>query len=317
MAGTRTGSLTITDNAADSPQAVALTGKGTAPQVLLSASSLSFSSQVVGTTSSAQSLTLSNTGDATLAISGVAVTGSAGKDFSLESACGGSLNPGASCALSLTFTPASAGSRTATLQITTDAPGSPQAVALAGTGIDFSLSVPAGSAAALTVSPGQQAVFHLTLAPEGLKDTVNFSCAGAPTASTCQVSSPSASLDGVTPVDVTVTVQTTAPSAVMFRKPQIPGGFGNRGGLLMALLLAAPLTMVRSTASTFRRGTACVLATLLLALALLPACGFAPEGGGGTDPSKPGTPVGTYTLTITASSRQVSHSITIGLSVQK
>jgi hypothetical protein len=67
----------------------------------------------------------------------------------------------------------------------------------------------------------------------------------------------------------------------------------------------------------FSRRLACVLATLLLAVALLPACGFAPEGGGGADPSKPGTAVGTYTLTITAASRQVSHSATLNLSVKK
>jgi hypothetical protein len=315
--GTQVGSLDVTDNAADSPQAVALTGKGTAPQVSLSASSLSFSSQVVGTTSSAQSLTLSNTGDATLAISGVAVTGPDSQDFSLASACGGSLNAGASCALSLTFTPTSAGSRTATLEITTDAPGSPHTVALAGTGTDFSLSVSAGSAAALTVSPGQQAVFHLTLAPEGLKDTVNFSCAGAPAESTCQVSPATAGLDGATPVDVTVSVQTTAPSAAVSRRPQIPGGLGNCGGLLLAVSLLALLVWISYDGMTFPRRLACVLATLLLAVALLPACGFAPEGGGGADPSKPGTAVGTYTLTITAASPQVSHSATLNLSVKK
>jgi hypothetical protein len=315
--GTQVGSLNVTDNAADSPQAVALTGKGTAPQVSLSASSLSFWSQVVGTTSSAQSLTLSNTGEATLAISGVAMTGSESKDFSLESGCGGSLHPGASCDLTLTFTPASVGTRSATLQVTTDAPGSPHTVALAGTGIDFSLSVLAESAAALAVSPGQQAVFHMTLSPEGLKDTVNFSCAGAPAASTCQVSPATASLDGATPVEVTISVQTTAASAALFRGPQIPGGLGNSGELLMGMWLLALLVWISYYRMAFSRRSACVLATLLLAVAVLPACGFAPEGGGGADPSKPGTPAGTYTLTVTAATRQVTHSVTLNLSVKK
>jgi hypothetical protein len=315
--GTQGGSLSVTDNAADSPQAVALTGKGTAPQLSLSATSLSFSSQVAGTTSRAQSLALSNTGDATLAISGVTMTGSDSQDFSLEGGCGGSLPPGASCALSLTFTPASAGSRSATLQIATDAPGSPHTVALAGTGIDFSLTVSTGSAAALTVSPGQQAVFHMTLAPEGLKDTVNFSCAGAPAESTCQISPATVPLDGATPVEVTVSVQTAAPSAAGFRRPQIPGGLGNRGELLMAMSLLALLVWISYYRMASSRRLACVLATLLLAVALLPACGFAPEGGGEGDPSKPGTPVGTYALTMTAASRQVSHSATLNLSVKK
>jgi len=316
--GSQVGSLSVTDNAADSPQAVALTGKGTAPQVWLSASSLSFSSQVVGTTGSAQSLTLSNTGDATLAISGVTVTGSDSKDFSLHSACGGLLNPGTSCGVSLTFTPASAGSRIATLLITTDAAGSPQAVPLTGTGADFSLSVSAGSATALTVSPGQQAVFHITLAPGGMKDTVDFSCAGAPTGSTCQVSPATARLDGVTPVEVTVSVQTTAPSAALFRTPQIPGGLGDHGELLMTVvMLLALLAMAGSVAPAFRRCAAWALATLLLAAALLPGCGGGGQVGSGRSLSQPGTPVGAYTLTITASSREVSHSTTLRLSVQK
>ncbi len=316
--GILVGSLSVTDNAAGSPQSIALTGRGTVPQVSLSASSLSFSSQVVGSASSTQSLTLSNTGDAALAISGVAVTGSDSKDFALQSGCGGSLNPGASCAVSLTFTPASAGSRIATLLITTNAAGSPHAVLLTGTGKDFSLSVSAGSASALTVSPGQQAVFHMTLAPGGMKDTVDFSCAGAPSGSTCQVSPATVPLDGVTPVEVTVSVQTTAPSAALFRTPQIPGGVGDHGELLMTVaMLLALLVMAGSVGQTFRRRTAWGLATLLLATVLLPGCGGGDQVGSGRSLSQPGTPVGAYTLTITAVSREVSHSTTLRLSVQK
>ncbi len=66
-AGSRPGTLTITDSAASSPQTVALTGAGVAePVVSLSVSSLAFGNQRVHTTSSPQSVGLSNTGNAPL-----------------------------------------------------------------------------------------------------------------------------------------------------------------------------------------------------------------------------------------------------------
>src|SRR5208283_5164944 len=58
--GTRTGAVTLTDNASPATQNVSLTGTGTAPVVSLSPTSLTFPAQQVGTSSSAQSVTLSN-----------------------------------------------------------------------------------------------------------------------------------------------------------------------------------------------------------------------------------------------------------------
>jgi hypothetical protein len=96
-AGTRTGVLTIVDNALSSPQTVSLTGTGVAKPVAgLSASSLAFGNQGVNTTSSPQSLTLNNSGNAPLQISSIDVTG----DFSVTNNCPASLGVGASCAIS-------------------------------------------------------------------------------------------------------------------------------------------------------------------------------------------------------------------------
>jgi parallel beta-helix repeat protein len=135
--GSRSASLTITDNAANSPQAVGLSGTGTnspAPAVTLSTANLTFSNQAVGTTSTAQAVSLTNSGNATLSITGIAVTGTNASDFAQSNTCGSSVAAGANCTISVTFTPTATGSRSASLSITDNAANSPQTVSLIGTG---------------------------------------------------------------------------------------------------------------------------------------------------------------------------------------
>jgi hypothetical protein len=136
--GTRTGTLTINDNAGGSPQTVSLTGTATSagpPIVGLSTSSLSFGSQPVGANSAPQNFTLTNTGSSPLSITGIGITGPNPGDFAQTNDCGTSVAAGASCTFSVTFTPIANGNRSATLNITDNAGGSPQQVNLAGTGI--------------------------------------------------------------------------------------------------------------------------------------------------------------------------------------
>jgi hypothetical protein len=136
--GTHTGTLTINDDAGGSPQTVSLTGQGTsagAPIVSLSTSSLSFGSQPLGTTSAPKNFTLTNTGSSPLSITGIGITGSNPGDFAQTNDCGTSVATGASCTFTVTFTPTASGNRSATLNITDNAGGSPQHVSLAGTGI--------------------------------------------------------------------------------------------------------------------------------------------------------------------------------------
>jgi hypothetical protein len=150
--GSRTASVAITDNATGSPQSVSLTGTGTAPAASLSPSSLSFGNQVVSTTSAAQTITLTNTGNATLSITSLALTGSNAGDFTQTNTCGSSVAAGANCTLSITFTPAASGSRTASVAITDNAAGSPQTVALSGTGLTMLISLnPTSSAFGVVV----------------------------------------------------------------------------------------------------------------------------------------------------------------------
>jgi hypothetical protein len=128
--GTRTGAVTITDNAIPTSQAVSLTGTGTAPAVVLSVTSLVFPAQAVGTSSSAQSVTVKNTGGATLTITSIAAAG----DFSQTNNCGSSLAAGSSCTLSVTFKPTAAGARSGAVTLTDNASPATQTVSLSGTG---------------------------------------------------------------------------------------------------------------------------------------------------------------------------------------
>jgi hypothetical protein len=132
LAGTWTGAGTI-DNMGSCP------GVGGSPLVLLSPITLNFSAQVVGTTSGAQTITLSNPGDNTLNITSiVASTTSAPTspgDFNIASTtCGATLAAAASCAVNVSFTPVAGGSRTGRIRFTTDAATSPDDVSTSGTG---------------------------------------------------------------------------------------------------------------------------------------------------------------------------------------
>ena len=137
-AGSRSAALTIADNAADSPQTVPLSGTGTTasvPAVSLSPTSLAFGEQAVGSTSTAQTVTLTNSGQAPLSISTVSLTGTHPSDFSTssDSCTGATVAPGGTCSAAVRFAPTAAGSRSASLTFTDDAADSPQRVPLSGT----------------------------------------------------------------------------------------------------------------------------------------------------------------------------------------
>jgi subtilase family serine protease len=138
LPGSLTASLTVVDNAAGSPQTVALAGTATqptGPAVSLSPTSLTFPATNVGSSAPTQMVTLKNTGGSTLTISNIAISGPNASSFSLGTACFTTLAADASCVLSVNFKPTTAGPLTATLTFTDNAPGSPQTVTLKGTGI--------------------------------------------------------------------------------------------------------------------------------------------------------------------------------------
>jgi Abnormal spindle-like microcephaly-assoc'd, ASPM-SPD-2-Hydin len=133
--GALTASLAATDSASGSPQTVALSGTGGISTISLSPSSLAFPPTAVGGTSAAQTITVTNTGTTALTVSSYTFTGANASSFLITTkTCSTSLAVGANCTLSVAFRPTANGAMTASLAATDSASGSPQTVALTGTG---------------------------------------------------------------------------------------------------------------------------------------------------------------------------------------
>ncbi|MCW2905471.1 MAG: coagulation factor 5/8 type domain protein [Actinomycetia bacterium] len=156
-AGTRTGTLTV--NAGGVTNTVSLTGTGTAPGPVLNAApaSLSFAGTVVGASSSAKTVTVTNSGTSAAAVSGVSVTG----DFSQTNTCS-SVAAGSSCTVSVTFKPTASGARTGTLTVTSNANNSPTAVSLTGSGIGPTTNIAAGQPASASSANSPYVAANLT-----------------------------------------------------------------------------------------------------------------------------------------------------------
>jgi hypothetical protein len=103
------------------------------PSADLSATSLIFDEQAVGTTSGVQTITLTNNGPIPLTINGISVGGTNAGDFAQTNDCGGSVAPGGACNIGATFTPSDTGVRSA--DITVDSSANVQVINLLGSGI--------------------------------------------------------------------------------------------------------------------------------------------------------------------------------------
>jgi hypothetical protein len=129
-AGDVVGALNVSDDSGNlgPTQVVALNGTGTVPAATAAPPTVSFSSQIVGTSSTAKSITLSSAGTGPLAVASVVVTA----PFSQTNNCIGSIAPGGSCTIQVTFAPTVVGSASGTITITDDA--GTQTVGLSGNG---------------------------------------------------------------------------------------------------------------------------------------------------------------------------------------
>lgn len=124
--------------------AFGLLGTQSGPAVYLSFPCYTFPNQTVGTTSTAKAVTLKNGGNSTLTFSGISIAGTNSSNFAQSNTCGTSLAPGASCTISITFTPSATVTFTGFVTINDNAVGSPHNVGLTGTGV---------AAATVTLSP--------------------------------------------------------------------------------------------------------------------------------------------------------------------
>lgn len=128
LAVSKSGVVTVTSNAGDSPDNIQLHGTGVSPTVTVSPASLTFGNQAVGTTSPTQAVTITNNQTKALSITSIA----ASTEFSETNNCPASLAAAANCTVKVAFAPTQTGQQSGTLTITDNVTGSPQVVTLSG-----------------------------------------------------------------------------------------------------------------------------------------------------------------------------------------
>jgi Ca2+-binding RTX toxin-like protein len=161
--GAQAATLSIATNATGSPSGVALSGTGLAPVAAVSPATLTFGSVDTGTTTLPQVITIGNTGNATLTVSNVAVTGADAGSFTVTPTTCAPIAVGGTCLVSVSFAPTTSGTKAAAITVTHNSnnlAGSTSSVALSGIGLAPTAAVtPAalafGSVTNGTVSTGQ------------------------------------------------------------------------------------------------------------------------------------------------------------------
>jgi hypothetical protein len=288
--GTRTGTVTMSGNGVSGDTIINLTGNAIRSVASLAQNNLTYANTLVGFSTTAQSIRISNSGNAPLTIASLGISG----DFAETDNCTAApIAAGGSCTANITFTPSAVGTRAGTLTVTSDGDGSPQTVSLSGKGENLQIS----GTTSQTVSVKNSASYPLTLkASTAFSGTVTLTCTGAPARTNCVIdnSSPSLAASGTAAVTVSVNPAPTTSSASL--------GYGQMFFALIGLvgLLSVP------TARKAKNHK--VLSMLLLALLITASVGgMVACGGSSSTPTTPTTITtyatpGTYTLTVTASS---------------
>ena len=165
-AGSVTGSVSVASNATNSPAVISLSGAGVQPQISVVPASVSFGNVVVGTKNT-QTITLKNTGTANLSVSQATVSGSGFATSGLTLPL--TLTPGQSTNFSVAFAPAGVGSVTGSVSLVSNAPGSPTAIPLSGSGVAATLQLSASptSLSFGNVSVGSSITQSVTLTNTG------------------------------------------------------------------------------------------------------------------------------------------------------
>lgn len=309
--------LQVADNAPGTPQTLVLNGTGIAPvpAATFSPAVPSFPTTTQGTSSPAQTLTITNSGNAPLIVSSVSLSGPNSSDFSFTNNCSAPVAPGSSCAVSLVFNPIGPGQRTATLLVSDNVQGSPQTISLsAAANPAFSAAAAPGSSNTASVSAGQPAQYQLQLTPgAGFSGTVGLGCTGAPLGAVCQVPA-NVSLANGTATTFTVTVTTSGPALVPpltpVRLPHMPPPAPVP--LLLTFLISLFAFLAKNHRS-FERAASWNRLALSGALSAALFCvtlSFSGCGGGSAAVTPPPlpiiTPSGTSTITISLSATSSS-----------
>jgi hypothetical protein len=175
---------------------------------------------------------------------------------------------------------------------------------------------------AAPIPPGMAATFSVNVTSvNGFLGTVSLSCSGAPANSTCSVAAPASQLvSDQNSVGYQVTITTTAATTALSLPPDpaIPPQRRWPLALLAAMLgIFGVTTLLRiAQQSGPRRALAIIpFAAVLVCAALFSSCGSGMSNNGGNPPPTGGTPAGSYMLTITATSGNISHTTTAPFTV--
>jgi len=316
-AGTYTFSLTATDTYGD-PAAVQqgytliiAAPPPPAPVASLSPTSLSFAAQVSGTTSVAQTATLSNTGNAALSITGtgIGISGANAADFAQTNPCGSTVAAGANCVISVTFKPSlSAGSETATLSVPDNASGSPQQVQLSG------IALPPRSVSCIvpTVNlSGDAGTAQIPCTATTFIGTIALNCnlpASLSTYVTCSFSPSSLVFTStVTQVSTTLSIQPVQGASI--ERKGWPGHPPAGMVALAAVLWLPTWAFVLRRKSARSQLGALMLLILLCGLQVITACG----GGGSNEAAT--APAGTYPASIVLTGPGLNETISFNIQV--
>jgi hypothetical protein len=285
---------------------VAKVAAGTAPVACLSASTLTFPAETSTTTSQPMTVTLTNDGDTTLDVTSVAPSG----PYTQTNTCGSSVNAGANCTISVSFSPTGAGSLAGSVVITDNAAGvtgATQTVALAGTGTDFQMEI---SPSSVSVTAGQTATYTITLqASTDFTNTISLSCNGDPGPGSCAVTPSSITPTSGSSSTATLTATTVAGSMVP------PGGLINLKPPFLWLITILGCGLLGFAVWARRARRTRVWSSLVTAagVALLVAVWF---GCGVSNPTPTLTLPGNYPLTVTGTAGSLTHSVNATMSVQ-
>ena len=164
-AGAATGTVSLVNNAPNSPTTIGLSGTGVAATQVLTFSTTSISFGNVNAGSSAtQSVTLANSGNSNVTVSNISENGAA---FTLTGAnTPVTLSPGQGMTFNAIFNPSAAGSDTGSVTVTSTASGSPKTIALSGIGVQTSHSVTLSWTASTSTVSGYN-IYRTTISGSG------------------------------------------------------------------------------------------------------------------------------------------------------
>lgn len=295
--GTDNSTLTIESNAPIPLAILALSGTSVAaPVVTFSPTSLTFATQEVGSTSAGKTVTLTNTGTATLTNFMIELTGANTAFSETPTTCGFTVAIGSSCSINITFAPAAAGTVSASLVIL-DANGvtlSPQALTISGTGTQtpYTITTQTGGSTGSTVPAGQSATYALAALPaDGYFGTLALTCSNLPTNASCTFTPSTLAVTGGMTAPFTVTISTAASqTSALVRTMSL-------GSLLTTAIFLVPFNVRR------KRAAIRAILTFLLFVSILAVSGCGGTSGGGTTgtPPIPNVAPGTYTVKLVVS----------------